>query len=141
MQRILVTGATGFIGARIAERLQEHGYRLALLVRAPQSTDRAAAIYPQCEIITCDLETPASYTEAVQAFRPNVLLHAAWSGVTGADRNDPCQIHNIIVTAALLEAAIEAGIDAFIGLGSQAEYGPQNRRLDEQAPVRPTTLY
>lgn len=140
-RRILITGPTGFIGARIAERLHEHGHRLALLVRDPKPTDRAAALYEQCEMIVGDLGSPALYADALRAFRPDTLVHAAWTGVAGADRNDPRQIANIAATADLLEAAIVAGIDSFIGLGSQAEYGPQNRKLDEYAPIEPTTLY
>ncbi|MHB8885631.1 MAG: NAD-dependent epimerase/dehydratase family protein [Methylovirgula sp.] len=140
-RRILITGATGFIGARIAERLHERGHRLALLIRDPQPTDRAAAIYGQCDLIVGDLGSPALYTDALRAFRPDTLLHAAWTGVAGADRNDPGQIRNIAATADLLETAIAAGIESFVGLGSQAEYGPQNSKLDEQAPAKPTTLY
>lgn len=140
-RRILLTGATGFIGARIAERLHEHGHRLALLVRDPKPTDRAAAIYRQCEMIVGDLQAPRRYAAAIRGFHPDTLLHAAWTGVAGADRNDPRQIANIAATADLLETTIAAGIESFIGLGSQAEYGPQNSKLDEQAPVEPTTLY
>ncbi|QXX76667.1 NAD(P)-dependent oxidoreductase [Methylovirgula sp. HY1] len=140
-RRILITGATGFIGARIAERLHEHGHQLALLVRDPRTTDRAAAIYGQCDLIVGDLGSPALYIDALRGFRPDTLLHAAWSGVAGADRNDPRQIVNIAATADLLEAAIGAGIESFIGLGSQAEYGPQNSKLNEEAAVEPTTLY
>ncbi len=48
----------------------------------------------------------------------------------------------ILVTgAALLEVAIAAGIRSFVGLGSQAEYGPKNAKIDEAASTDPTTLY
>ena len=140
-RRIAITGASGFIGARIAERLLERGHALALLIRSPKPDDRAAAIYGQCETIVGDLQSPTSYADALHAFRPDTLLHAAWVGVAGADRDDPRQIANIAATAALLEQAIAAGVDSFVGLGSQAEYGRQNRKLDEGAPVEPTTLY
>jgi nucleoside-diphosphate-sugar epimerase len=140
-QRILVTGATGFIGARVAERLLERGHRLALLLRNPKDGDRASAIYGQCEIVVADLSDRAGYAQALRAFRPQVLVHAAWGGVAGADRNDPRQIANISATADLLEEAIAAGAEHFVGFGSQAECGPQNRKLDERAPAEPTTLY
>lgn len=140
-QRVLVTGAAGFLGARIAERLLERSHCLALLLRAPNADDRAAAIYERCEIVTGDLAERASYAAALRAFRPDSIVHAAWSGVTGADRNDPRQIANIAATADLLEEAIAAGATAFVGFGSQAEYGPQNRKIDEHAPTEPTTLY
>ena len=140
-QRILVTGATGFIGARIAERLLERGHRLALLLRAPKEADRAASIYGRCEILTGDLADRTSYTSALRAFRPETLVHVAWAGVSGGDRNDLRQIANIAATAFLLEEAIAAGATSFVGFGSQAEYGRQGRKTDENAPTEPTTLY
>jgi len=139
--RVLLTGATGFIGARVAERLHERGHTLALLVRCPRSADRAAALYSRCEMIVGDLALPETYADAVRAFRPDTLVHAAWSGVSSGDRNEPSQIGNIASTALLLEEAMASGIEAFVGFGSQAEYGPKNRKLDEQAPTEPTTLY
>ena len=139
-RRILLTGATGFIGARIAERLRERGHSLGLLIRRPKPADRAAEIYGACAMICGDLQSPASYADALRAFRPDILVHAAWTGASGAERNDLAQIGNITATAMLLETAIAADTK-LIGLGSQAEYGPQNRKLDEQAPTAPTTLY
>jgi len=139
--RILVTGATGFIGARIAERLHERGHTLALVVRQNKQSDRAAAIYGQCEIIEADLLMKLTYTDAVRRFQPDALMHAAWMGVAGATRNDPLQIANIEATASLLEVAIAAGAKSFVGLGSQAEYGPKNCAIDESMVANPTTLY
>ncbi len=140
-QRILITGATGFIGARIAERLAERGHKLALLLRASKPYDRAAAIYECCDIIRGDLSDRESYAAALRAFAPEILVHAAWSGVSSADRNDPRQITNIGSTADFLEEAISTGVTSFVGFGSQAEYGPKNRKIDERAPTEPTTLY
>ncbi len=141
MSRILVTGATGFIGARVAERLAERGHELALLLRTPRETDRAAALYAGCTLIRGDLAAPQSYATAVHAFAPNTVIHAAWHGVAGADRNDFNQVANISAAAWLAGECSAAGATAFIGLGSQAEYGPHSRMLDETTPTTPTTLY
>jgi len=140
-QRVLITGSTGFIGARIAERVHEQGHSVALLIRTARTDDRAAAIYADCQIIKGDLQQPSTYADAIRDFRPDALIHAAWTGVAGADRNDPHQIDNIGASAALLETAIKAGIKSFIGLGSQAEYGPKSAKLDETTSTDPTTLY
>ena len=78
---------------------------------------------------------------ALRAFRPETLVHVAWAGVSGGDRNDLRQIANIAATASLLEEAIAAGATSFVGFGSQAEYGRQGRKTDEKAPTEPTTLY
>jgi UDP-glucose 4-epimerase len=141
MSHILVTGATGFIGARVAERLCERGHHLALLLRAPRDSDRAAALYPGCTLIQGDLATPQSYAPALRAFAPDTVIHAAWHGVAGADRNDFMQIANISAAAWLAGECAAAGATAFIGLGSQAEYGPYSRILDETTETSPTTLY
>jgi nucleoside-diphosphate-sugar epimerase len=48
---------------------------------------------------------------------------------------------NIASTVQLAQLASRIGCRAFVGTGSQAEYGPQNRRLAECAATTPTTLY
>lgn len=141
MSRILVTGATGFIGARVAERLAERGHQLALLLRDPRDSDRAAALYSGATLIRGDLAAPQSYAPALRAFAPETVIHAAWQGVAGADRNDAAQVANITAAVSLAEESAAAGATAFVGLGSQAEYGPHSRMLDETAETAPTTLY
>lgn len=141
MSRVLVTGATGFIGARIAERLRGGGHDVALLMRRPGDRDRASAIYPDCTLIRGDLARPDSYRDHLRSFAPDTVVHAAWHGVSGADRNDFAQVGNIATAAALAAEAAAAGAKAFVGLGSQAEYGPHSRMLDENTETCPTTLY
>jgi len=70
------------------------------------------------------------------------VAHLGWSGVAGSARNEPGQVDiNIQGTVDLARVALEAGARRWIGLGSQAEYGPSAKPLDEQAPTHPTTLY
>lgn len=49
--RILVTGATGFIGRHIAARLGAAGHRVVCCVR---DVPRARRLFPDCECIPCD---------------------------------------------------------------------------------------
>jgi UDP-glucose 4-epimerase len=77
----------------------------------------------------------------VCAFAPDVVLDLGWGGVSGPDRQDLSQIDNVAATIELVQLAHRARARAFIGLGSQAEYGRCAARIDELAPVRPTTLY
>jgi nucleoside-diphosphate-sugar epimerase len=48
---------------------------------------------------------------------------------------------NLSYELALLQLAERVGVKQWIGLGSQAEYGPCNKPIEETAPTRPTTLY
>jgi nucleoside-diphosphate-sugar epimerase len=138
---MLVTGASGFIGARVAERLHARGHTVALLLKSPRPGDRAAGLYSNCELMRGDLNDPASYAEAVRAYKADTVIHAAWAGVDGGRRNEFLQVGNITAAARLLEECIAAGARHFVGIGSQAEYGPHEIPLTETVEARPTTLY
>src|SRR5690606_19106744 len=69
------------------------------------------------------------------------VLHLGWAGVAGRSRDDASQVDNVRGAVALVELAREAGASTFVGLGSQAEYGPRQGRTAEDAPERPDTLY
>ena len=74
--------------------------------------------------------------------QPKVFIHCAWRGVLGGVRNEAYQIsENVPLTIKAVELAHASGCRQWIGLGSQAEYGNLNRRLDESAPTTPTTAY
>jgi nucleoside-diphosphate-sugar epimerase len=68
-------------------------------------------------------------------------VHLAWDGVLGGNRNDPAQWRNVSATMELLEIAKRVQAKSFIGLGSQAEYGPCENQIDELCPTHPTTMY
>jgi nucleoside-diphosphate-sugar epimerase len=74
-------------------------------------------------------------------FAPEVFYHLGWIGVGNAHRYDLEQYDNPRQVIDAIKLAAQVGCHRWVGTGSQAEYGPANRRLDEQAPLRPTTLY
>jgi nucleoside-diphosphate-sugar epimerase len=140
--RVLVTGATGFLGARLVRRLLHDGAPVAALLRPGSDARRIADLLGQLTVIRGDLRAIELCERPVAQFAPDTMLHLAWHGVAGRDRNDPRQIDdNILPTIELARLAARVGVGTWIGLGSQAEYGPQEGRVDEHAPVRPTTLY
>jgi nucleoside-diphosphate-sugar epimerase len=77
----------------------------------------------------------------LQDFAPEIVLHLAWEGVGGADRNHPVQLSNVSSSIELFQLTGEIGCKSFIGLGSQAEYGLLSGRIDENALTKPTTTY
>lgn len=137
---ILITGATGFIGAAVVRALRSSGTPVAVLLRDPSRPGRLQDL-SRLTVLKGDLADPASYEDALARLAPGAVLHLAWGGVAGAERNDPAQYDNVFAARALLEAAIAAGVGHFIGFGSQAEYGPHAGRLGEDTDTRPTTLY
>lgn len=140
-KRVIMTGATGFIGSAILAELLARGDRVTLLQRPGSSGARLAGIHG----FESHTYTELLNDETVLKLKngsPDIFIHCAWRGVGGQDRNHAFQItDNIPLTLATVELASASGCRQWIGMGSQAEYGNQNRRLDEEAPLRPTTLY
>lgn len=141
MKRVLVTGGAGFVGARVVHRLVEQGRDVALLLRETSDPRRLADVLGRCTVLRGDLSCLEAQRAPLQAFAPEGVLHLAWEGVKGADRNHPMQLFNVSTSFDLFRLTGEIGCASFVGLGSQAEYGQLSGRIDERAPTRPTTTY
>jgi UDP-glucose 4-epimerase len=140
--KVLLTGASGFVGSHVLRRLLgEPRTEVAVFVRKPKEAWRIRDDLGRVRVFEIALEDAAGVESALEAFRPTHLAHLAWSGVLGRDRNDPAQQDNVGHSLRLLEAALDSGARHFVGLGSQAEYGPCQARIDESTPTAPTTEY
>jgi UDP-glucose 4-epimerase len=113
---------------------------MGLLTRAGSNLWRIEPLPKNAHVIQGSLtELPK---DAIAQFAPDTIIHAAWHGVTNQHRNDAAQIEqNLGPVVKLVEVAREVGCKHFIGLGSQAEYGPLNKKISETDPTEPTTLY
>jgi nucleoside-diphosphate-sugar epimerase len=142
MKRVFVTGATGFIGAAIARRLLREGYDVAILLRPASNAWRLGSVAQKTRVIEGEIDDVATYASALHDFSPDTVMHLAWHGVAKAKRDDPDQVRiNVNGSVDLFRAAVQAGCKAFIGAGSQAEYGPSTLPLDEESPACPVSLY
>lgn len=140
--RIVVTGASGFIGAHTARCLAGKGAHVLAWIRPQSDPWRLRELAVGCQIIEADMESDDSVSTAMAESRPDAVLHCAWRGVGNAARNEPFQIQaNLRPIVHLLQTAAMNGCKRFIGLGSQAEYGPQSGAIRETAPTEPTSLY
>jgi dihydroflavonol-4-reductase len=137
---VLVTGATGFIGGHLVERLLAEGSRVRCLVR-PGSRRPAAARRlppPEAESVLGDLESGAGLEYAMEGV--TLVFHVA--GVTKALRASGYYLGNVNATRNLARAV--ARTDArLVHLSSIAAAGPSHygRPLDENSIPRPLTDY
>lgn len=137
----VITGASGFIGAATAADLIASGHKVTALLRTGSNLARLDSIASLNRLQYSSLSDSNTVT-ALKAYQPDVFIHCGWRGVSGQDRNEAFQVtDNIRMSMESVELAAKVGCHRWVGLGSQAEYGNQNRRLDETAPLRPTTLY
>ena len=138
---IVVTGATGFIGAAAVAELTARGHEVFALLRPASDPVRLSKVRGW-HGIRADSWNSAEVVKELAALQPTTFVHCAWQGVGGAERNASWQItENLRLTADMLELAKKIGCAHWVSLGSQAEYGNLNHRMNEDSPTKPTTLY
>lgn len=139
--KVVVTGATGFIGAAVTAQLTARGHEVLALLRPTSNPSRLNGITGWRDIRAMSWDTP-EIARRLAAHHPTAFVHCAWQGVGGGDRNASWQITaNLRLTADMLELAKRIGCSHWVSLGSQAEYGNLNQRINEDSPTAPTTLY
>ena len=140
--RIFLTGASGFVGASVLRNLLGSGkHDLAILTHRPENAWRIKDLLPEVRQIKADFCNLKPIEVLLQEFQPQAFVHLAWQGVAGSERNNPAQWRNLPPTLELVEMASRVGAKHWIGLGSQAEYGPCQNKVDEAVLTKPTTLY
>ena len=114
--RILLTGATGFIGGRLLPLLGQHDV-LCLTRDAP-----ALPTMPNARALAGSLSEPAGYSSAVKAFRPDWCIHLAWEGLP--DYSIARSRANLDSGIRLFEVLAGSGVRRVIVAGTCWEYGP-----------------
>ena len=138
MKNYIVTGAAGFLGCNLVERLmQEDDVHIYAVVR-PDSPHNVRFISPKrLTIVPADLSEYARLDEMIDE-ACDVFFHLAWQG----GRYDfAAQYGNIADTLAALGAAVRLGCRRFIATGSQAEYGWQTALITEETCPHPADAY
>lgn len=139
--KLFITGASGFVGAATVGLALRAGHQVAAPVRPESAAPRLEPFAGRYRRLPLDLRDAAAVADAMAEFRPDVVLHSAWWGVANSARFDRRQVADNIETAcALTEAAAAAGASAFIGVGSQGEYGAGSSMREDALP-QPTSLY
>ena len=134
--RVVITGASGFLGSWIARVLAETHEVIALL--RPDSDPYRLGGIVGLRIVNVDT---AEWATFISSEKPEALILADWWGVGNHDRNNERQFENIDRFENLVRAARDSGVGSVIGVGSQAELGPVSNLITEDLPDRPTTKY
>jgi nucleoside-diphosphate-sugar epimerase len=135
--RVMVLGATGFLGSWATRSLLASGAEVCAVVRPESSLWRIAQL-SDVEVVVA---SSPDWGRAIIDQRPEVILSLDWAGVAGSARDDASQFLNLDRLRSTVRAAAEAGVSKFVGVGSQAEYGPRHGVIRETDDCAPVTAY
>lgn len=137
MKRVLLTGATGFIGRHCLSRLLGNGYEVhAVSSRTPPEGQ------PGVDWHKADLLEPGQALKLVHEVRPTHLLHLAWYAVPGEYWTSSENLRWVQASLELLRAFAASGGQRIVVAGTCAEYDWQYGYCREQVtPLLPRTLY
>lgn len=123
-QRILVTGAAGFIGSHLVKRLIDIGCRVIVMIRPSSNLWRIEDILDQVEIVQCDLKHLRTEELASRLSDVQVVYHLAASGVDQSYQDISSVIQtNVLGTLRILQLAQILKVERFVYCGSCFECG------------------
>jgi nucleoside-diphosphate-sugar epimerase len=136
MSRILVTGATGFVGRHVVPELVARGHEVHAVGRTPVQAD-ANVLFRQC-----DLLNPDAVESVVESIRAESLIHLAWTSAPHVFWFAPDNVDWVAATVRLFRAFVEHGGRRAILAGTCAEYDWSFDLLTEdETPLLPRSLY
>jgi nucleoside-diphosphate-sugar epimerase len=132
--KILVTGATGFIGTHLVFSLLEHGHEVAILKRKDSGLKGLTSLQDQIQVFDADTYNDISF--AIGKFAPDVVVHLAALYI---NQHKPEHIvdlinSNVLLGTHVLEAMTENGSLQFLNIGTRWQH-LKNKRYN------PANLY
>jgi nucleoside-diphosphate-sugar epimerase len=138
--KILLTGATGFVGSHVARVLASANCETFALVRPGASLWKIADVASKLTLIHADIfENDAA--EQLAALKVDVCLHAAWYANPADYLDSTVNLDSMAATLRLAQRLGQAGCRRFVGVGSCFEYDTSLGYLSEQSPLAPRRLY
>lgn len=142
MQRLLLTGANGFVGKILTPRLQEAGYHVIALSGSQPSAESAAN-----EHLVGDIRNAQDIEQAIVQARPDHIVHLAAVSHVPTSFKEPLRTWqtNVMGSMNLLEAIRLRAPDAFVLFPSSSEvYGTSFKAgiaVTEHTPCQPLNPY
>ncbi len=136
--RVIVTGATGFIGRHLVRKLLQNRHQVIAVTR---DLKRAKEFewFDEVDFIQADLHL--NYGPVIERLDGvDVLIHLAWPGLPNYQGTFHI-FQNLTSDLAFLKASIESGLSHLVVAGTCLEYGLQSGALSEDMDTRPITPY
>lgn len=139
--KVLLTGATGFIGSHVARLIVLDGEELYAVIRPRSELWRIADVRASLSVVPCDLRSFEELDACLEKIRPDVCLHLAWYAEPATYRSSPENVTMLNASLRLAYHLGELGCRRFVATGSCYEYASSGCYLSENSATKPTSLY
>jgi dTDP-6-deoxy-L-talose 4-dehydrogenase (NAD+) len=149
--RILLTGASGFIGSRFMRRALAQGHEVAGLSRREIPPDKPSEPPVGASRITHHPSRPPTWLQGsledapwkqIEAFRPEACVHCAWSTAPTFSYDSPGHFRYLEWSRSFLQRALDAGARYLMGMGTCLEYRIGDEPLvEDRTPLAPLGPY
>jgi len=141
-KRVLITGATGFIGSNLLRRCVKDGADVSIFIRKDSNIWRIKDVLANVEKFKVDLVDKETVQKSVNKIKPEIILH---TGVYGAlssqsDRKRIMEV-NLEGTVNLIDCCKKFDYDLFVNSGSSSEYGLKPQAMREDDTLEPFSPY
>lgn len=140
MRKILVSGATGFIGNYVIRELLNRGYQVIATSR-DETKASSANWFGEVDYIPFDLSLAKTGMNYFDFFgKPDLLIHLAWSGLPNYKSDIHLEV-NLPEQYSFLHNLLENGLRDLTVTGTCFEYGMQEGELKETTKADPQNSY
>ena len=140
--RILVTGASGFIGSRLVELLEEIGYDTIGLYR--YVSDGRYNFYKPSNMVYCDIRDEIGINKLIKEIEPDTIINLAAITPVSYSFTHPMEVTqiNYLGVVNIANAALKHGVKHFIHASTSEVYGTQEVvPTPEDTPLRGDSPY
>lgn len=137
--KVLLTGASGFVGRQILKFLLSRDVEITLVTR--KLIDLGDASGRVCIIHTKDLFLSSDTFLSEICESQDVVIHSAWYAEPGKYLTSSKNLDCLVGTLRLAKASLQQGVRKFVGLGTCFEYDLSFDLLEVSTPLLPTTPY
>ena len=141
-KRVLITCATGFIGANLVRRCLEAGARVFILTRTASEKWRIENVLGNVQERIVDLLDYERLEKVAGEVKPEIIFHTAtYGGYFFQTQADTIVMTNIVGTMNLVNACSRVGYEIFVNTGSSSEYALKDTPVKEDDPLNRNSYY
>lgn len=130
---VAVTGANGYIGRHVIEKLKLSGTQVIALDLARPNDDMGVQ-WKCADILSDDLDCSGLFDEV-----PDALVHLAWRN--GFKHDAPTHLDDLSAHYRFICKVNDLGVNHIVGMGTMHEIGYWEGAIDENTPCNPQSLY